>query len=706
MKRVAGASALAFLAALAVAPEARSDEGMWPFNMVPKERIAKERGVKLDDAWLERLRLSSVRFNNSGSGSFVSRGGLVLTNQHVASDCVAKLARSGRDLLESGYLAGKDGPELSCPDLELNVLVAMEDVTEKVRAARKPDMSDADANLAIKGAMSELEKSCAARQRPSGRRHVSGFAGAWSEPDGARCEVVTLYAGARYDLYTYRKHTDVRLVFAPEQAIAFFGGDADNFNYPRFAFDMALLRVYEKGQPLAPRAYLPWATAAAKEGDVVFVSGHPGSTGRMQTASQLAALRDTVYPYYLESVRTECDLLRQYAAEGREPAREARDTLNTLENHLKAVRGFERGLRSPALFKKKTDDEAALRKAIDADPKWKQSHAGIFEEVALTQKKVAELHKRYSALEVGSRSELLAIARDLVRLPAELETPDDRRLREYADANLESLRMHLFSPAPLYGGVELALVRAWIERTARDLGPADPAVKAILGGRTPERAAREIVAGSKLFDVYARQALFAGGKRAIAESSDPAVVLMRAIDGDARAVRKRYDDEVEAPLRKAGTKIAQAAFGVRGSESAPDATFTLRLSTGVIKGYSDAAGKPVPWATDFAGLYRHATGAPPLKLPARWASAKPTAKMPFDFVSTNDIIGGNSGSPVVSAAGELVGLIFDGNLESLPNRFVYGELRERAVSLHASAMIEALLKVYGADYLVKELTAR
>ena len=663
---------------------ASADEGMWPFNMVPKEKIQKDHGVALGDPWLDHVRLASVRFNNGGSGSFVSGNGLVLTNHHVASDCIAKLARQGKDYLETGYLAGKDGPEAKCPDLELNVLQAIEDVTEKVRSVRKEGMNDADANTAIKGQMASIEKAC-------------------TDKTGLRCDVVTLYAGGRYDLYTYKKYTDVRLVFAPEQTIAFFGGDPDNFNYPRFDLDMALFRVYENDAAAKPKEFLRWNAAGPKDGDTVFVSGNPGATGRMQTMAQLSRLRDVVYPFAIEERKHERDLLNAFGKESNEAKREIREPIFGLENGIKALTGFETGLKDAALMKKKADDEAALRKAIDADPKLKAAYGGVFGDIEKAQAVLASIYKRNAALEAGPRSDLFTAARLLYRMPTELAQPNEKRLREYRASNLESLKLMLFSPAPIYGGVEVVRLRAWLERMVRDLGANDPTVKAVLAGRTPERAARELVAGSKLTDVYARRALDAGGKTAVDASTDPMMVLVRTIDAEARAVRKRQEDEVEGPMRAAGEKIAQATFAVRGSSVPPDATFTLRLSVGVVKGYGG-----VPWSTDFDGMYKHATGKDPFALPQRWLDKKGAlaGKTPLNFVSTNDIIGGNSGSPVVNAAGEIVGLIFDGNLPSLPNRFVYGETTQRAVSVDTAGMSEALRKVYGADAIVAELAAR
>jgi S1-C subfamily serine protease len=672
------------MASLFSAAGVRADEGMWPFNLVPRD---KAHGGPLTDAWLDKVRLASVRVGRA-SGSFVGPNGLVLTNHHVGSDCIQKLSAAGKDYMANGYLAGKDGPEVKCPDLELNVALSIEDVTDKVRAARKPGMSDADANTAMKGEMSRIEKECGAKT-------------------GNKCDVVTLYAGGRYDLYTYKKYTDVRLVFAPEFAIAFFGGDADNFVYPRFDLDMAVFRVYEDGRPIKPKEHLRWNASLPKEGEAAFVSGHPYATSRMNTVAQNEVARDVTYPYVIDEYQRARTALLEFAKEGKEAEREIGHDRFALENGLKAYGGMLKGLKDPALMKKKADDEAALKKAIMADPKLKAEYGDAFDKVAKAQKDYARIYRRYAALESRtSLSRVLDNARDLVRLADERELPNEKRLREYADANLESLKLAVLSPAPRYGGVELALAKEWLERLVRDLGPNDPALQKALAGRTPERAAREALALTQMTDANARKTLYDGGKRAVDASQDPAIVLMRALDGEARQARKEYEDLVEAPMRLLGEKIAQATFAVRGASTPPDATGTLRLSIGVVKGYTED-GKAIPANTDFAGLYAHATGKDPLKLPQRWIDAKPRLNMTtaFDFVSTDDIIGGNSGSPVVNAAGEIVGLIFDGNLSSLPNRFVYGETTQRAVSVSTAAMAEALRKVYGADALAQELEA-
>ncbi len=680
---------------MCLAASARADEGLWPFDMVPKDAIAKAHGVTLDDKWLEHLRLATVRISVGGTGSFVSPTGLILTNHHVASDCISKIASSSHNYMDEGFYAARDGGEAKCPDLAVDVLGAMEDVTGRVLAVKTPGMSDADANDAVKAKMGELEKACTDKNSSAMKR------------DGvsARCEVVTLYAGGKYHLYTYTRYTDIRLVFAPEAAIAFFGGDPDNFTYPRFDLDMALFRAYADGKALSPQSFLKWSAQGPKDGDVAFVSGNPGSTRRLATLSQLEQLGSTTYPRALENLKRERDLLKELSAQGHEYEREAREGIFDVENSIKALTGYLGGLRDPALTKIKKDDEAALQKAIDADPKLKAQYGTTLADVAKVQAQIPKLYPAYSALERLGDSSLLGVARHLVRMSNETALPSDKRLREYRDANLEEIRLETFSSAPVYGAVEVVAIRAWLERAARDLRDQPDLVAKILGGKTPAARAREIVTSSRLFDVYARKQLEAGGKAAIGSSDDAAIVLIRTIDDAARAARKKYEDAIEAPMRQLGEKVAQATFAVKGTSTYPDATFTLRLSVGVAKGYTEN-GKAIPYATDFAGMYAHATGKDPFKLPQRWLEKKaqltPTTKL--DFVSTDDIIGGNSGSPVVNAAGELVGLIFDGNLSSLPNNFVYREITERAVSVDTDAMLEALKKVYDAGALANELT--
>ena len=620
---------------------------MWPPDMVPRQRIEQAHGIALPDAWLDHVRGASVRFNVGGSGSFVSPHGLVLTNHHVAGDCIAKIATPAHDYLATGYVAGVDGPGSRCPDLEIDGLVSTQDVTGRVRAARKPGMSDADGNRAMKGEMGAIEKEC-------------------HDETQLRCDVVTLYAGAMYHLYRYRRYTDVRLVFAPEADVAFFGGDPDNFTFPRFDFDLAIFRVYAgtgaQAQPVAPADWLRWDAAGPKDGAVVFTSGHPARTSRDATVAELEVLRDVVYPRTVERLGRIREGLRRWAATGVEGARQAREALFGVENSLKALGGYERGLKDAALLRKKATAEAAVRAGVDRDAALKAKLGTTWDDVARVEKVYAASYPRYAALEAGLGGQLLRVARALVRLPVERALPNDKRLPEFRETAIEELAMHALSPAAMYPGVEEAYVATWL----RELSAVHAdGIKEVLDGRSPEQAAREMCVGSRLFDASARRALWDGGAAAIAASTDPVVVAMRALEPEARAERKRYDDEVEAPMRVLGGRLAEAAFAVNGTSRAPDATFTLRISAGVVKGYAEG-GRAVPWSGSRLRLGMRSTTRPgPTRTscPDRWlrAQSKLRPTTPLNFRVDQRHHRRQWRQPrVVGSDGQLVGLIFDG----------------------------------------------
>ncbi len=665
-----------------VAVPAFADEGMWTFNNFPKKLVKERYKFDVSDAWLEHVRLSSVRFNSGGSGSFVSPRGLVMTNHHVGADCIDKVAKSDKDLIKEGFYAKDSATEIKCPDLELNVVVAIDDVTTEVKSVEKPGMDAAAVNKAQKEKMSALQKSC-------------------SEKTGNRCDVVTLYQGGVYNLYQSKRYTDVRLVFAPEFGVAFFGGDPDNFEFPRFDLDVAFFRVYEGDKAFAPAHYLKWSAAGAKDGELVFVPGNPGRTERLDTLAQLELLRDTAYPAVLKELKRMLATYNAYAALGPEQARQAGTHIFGVENSLKAIGGYLGGLKDAALRGKKASDEEALKKKIGPGP---------WDAIAKAEKAFATYYTRWLYLE-GRRgnpfaSDLFGIARTLVRAGDEKLKPDQQRLKEYWDSNKIQLELALFSSAPVYDGLEVAEIGSALERLKSEFGDADPLVKKLLAGKSPAERAKEMVAGTKLKDVAVRKQLYAD-KKALDANKDPLLELARAVDPEARALRKRYEDEVEGVEKKNQTLLVKAIFESEGTNRYPDATFTLRLSYGKVSGYT-VEGKKIPAWTTLAGLYQKSVdkkNAAPWQLPKRWADRKAKLKLatPMNFVSTNDIIGGNSGSPVVNAGGELVGLIFDGNIQSLPGNFVYDERLNRAVSVHSSALVEALRGVYDAGPLADEL---
>jgi hypothetical protein len=661
---------------------------MWTFDAFPSEAVKKAHGFAPTQAWLDSVRLASVRLARGCSASFVSPNGMVMTNHHCIRRCVEDLSSPQKDLLATGFYAPELKDELRCPNVEANQLVEMTDITARMNTATK-GQTGAAFNTALKAEMSKAESECA------------------TGPD-VRCDVVTLFNGGKYHLYKYRRFQDVRLAFAPEFPMASFGGDPDNFNFPRYGYDVAFLRVWENGQPAKSPHYLPWAKQGAKEGDLAFVSGHPGGTERKSTVAELEFQRDVALPYTLLYQAELRGMLREFAQGSPERLRISRARLRSVENSLKALRGRHQALADPALLAQKRKDEAELRARIMARPKLKASTGVAWEEIsralALHRPMLAE--HRLKEVGDGLQSELFTLARHLVRAAEELPKPNAERLREYTDAQLPSLRQQLLREAPIPAELEVATLTFGFNRLRETLGADDPFVQAVLGREAPADLARALVTGSKLHDVKVRQALLEGGKAAVEASQDPMVVLARKVDAEARAVRKRYEDTVEAVLKRNGELLAQAHLAVYGTSGYPDATFTLRLSYGVVKGWEEN-GRAVPPLTTFAGAWARHTGKEPFKLPDSWLAAqgKVPPETPLDMATTHDIIGGNSGSPMVNRDGHVVGLVFDGNLHSLGGRYAYVPQSNRAVSVHGAGILAALEHVYGARRLVEELRA-
>ena len=669
-------------------PLALADEGMWLYNAFPKDRVEKQYGFLPTQEWLDHLRLSSVRFNNGGSGSFVSADGLAFTNHHVGADCIGKLATSGHDYMKTGFYAKTQAEEAKCPDLELNVLVGIDDVSAKVKSAATTAMSAADAGQAQRSAMSAVEKDCATST-------------------GLRCDVVTLYSGEVYNLYKYKKYTDVRLVFAPEFEAAFFGGDPDNFTFPRYDLDITFFRIYENDKPVHLDNYLQWSKAGVKDGDLIFVSGHPGNTDRLKTVAQLQFLKNVEFPWRLANYKQRIAMLQKFSAESAENARIAQEDIFGLQNSQKAINGEYGGLQDTAVLARIDTAEREREKAyMDQHP----GGPNPWNEISNAVKVNREIYDPLTNVERmrGFSSDLMFFARTLVRAGEEKPKPNGERLREYRDSGLPSLEQELFSSAPVYKNLETATLALSLAQMQEGLGPDDAAVKASLNGRSPEEAAKALIAGTKLEDVAVRKQLYEGGKAAVDASTDPLIVLMRSVDAEARAVRKRFDDEVDAVARRDGASIARVRFAQTGFTQPPDATFTLRLSYGTVKGYEED-GKKIPYFTTFAGGFQHAEehgSKPPYDLAGSWLKMKSKLNLqtPLNYVSTADIIGGNSGSPTVNKAGEVVGIIFDGNIQSLVLSFYYDDRQSRAVHVDSRGIIEALRNIYGADGLVNELT--
>jgi Peptidase S46 len=662
-------------------------EGMWTFDNPPTRVLQEKFGFAPSGEWLDRVRLASVRFNDGGSGAFVSAEGLMITNHHVGLACIQNVSTAERDYVKDGFYARTRDQEVACPGYEVNVLQKIEDVTNRVLGAVKPAMSDKEAGDARKAATATIENDCNART-------------------GLRCDVVKLYQGGEYHLYHYKKYTDVRVVFAPEQGIAFFGGDPDNFTFPRHDLDISLFHAYENGEPVRPASYLKWSAAGVSDGDLVFVSGNPGSTSRQDTMAELESEREVTLPASLSWIDARLSVLRAYSAKGPENERRAKANTFSLENAKKAFTGRLAALRDPKAIGQKAAEEKALRTRAAADPALAKSVGDAWAQVAAVRKKADAREKEMRFVGFGG-AKLLGFAGQIVRLVAEVQKPNEVRLEGYTDSSLPSLKNRLFSKAPVFDDLEETTLAHQLQLAEEALGRAHPFVLAVLGGRPASEVAKALVSGTKLKDPAVRQALVDGGAAAVAASTDPLIVVARKIDPLGRAIRKFYDDEVQAPITRSSEKIAQARWKLYGKTVSPDATFTLRLAYGTVKGYP-AEGTEVPSLTTFYGLFDRSFshgGKAPWDLPARWLDKRTNLDLatPLNFVSTNDIIGGNSGSPVVNRAGELVGVVFDGNLQSLGWDYIFTEEVGRAVSVDSRGILEALRKVFDADPLVKEI---
>jgi hypothetical protein len=683
---------VALLVALASVPAPRADEGMWTFDNPPRAQWKERYGFEPTDAWLDHLRLSSVRIVDGPSGgtaAFVSPDGLLLTNQHVAAGQLQKSSTAGHDLVRDGFFARTRAEELKCPDLEALVLVSYENVTERVQSAATPGASDADAAAARRAAIAAIETASA-------------------NSADLRSTVVTLYSGGEYWLHRYKRYTDIRLVFAPEEQIAYFGGDYDNFTFPRHDFDVTFLRVYENGRPAAIEHYLQWSKTGPADGEFVVLSGVPGATDRLLTLTQVRFQRDVGNPLQRQVWESRRDTLETYAKTGAEPARRAGATIRSLENALKRLVGQQQGLENPRVFARKEEQERALRTAVSGNPAWHGQYNGAWDRIDAAYRELPEQAPRlaFSTLAVSRLGNLASL---LARYAEEIDKPDASRLDEIRDSRREGLRFTLLSTAPVYLDLEEAVLAGWLEEARRTLGAGDPFVKAALGTRSPSEAARAAVGGTKLHDVELRRALLDGGADAIRASDDPLLAMARRVEPVVREVRVWQEQRLRSVETSAGQQIAAARFAVYGKSVYPDANSTLRLGFGRIVGYKEDT-TLVPWKTTFHGLYDRAegfSGKPPFDLPERWIAGREKLNLAtgLNFVYTADTIGGNSGSPVVNRNGELVGLNFDSNQQRLPGRYLYVDEADgsRAVAVHSAAIVEALLKLYDARPVVEEL---
>jgi hypothetical protein len=658
---------------------------MWTFNDFPTELVAQKYHFTATPEWLAHARASSVRLARGCSGSIVSPNGLVLTNHHCAHGCIEALSSGKKDLIKDGFVAKTASEERKCPNVEVNQLLEISDVTQRINAATEK-LSGAEFFEAIKGEMSQIEKECATSE-------------------SIRCDVVTLFGGGRYDLYRYRRFQDIRLVFAPEFATAFFGGDPDNFMFPRYDFDVSFLRIYENGEPAHTNDYFRWSVAGAAEGELAFISGNPGKTDRLSTIAELKYQRDIALPEELLKQARWRGLLGEFQMLGREQERISTARLFFVENSFKGNEGRREALIDEAFFAQKVAEEQKLRGKIDADPQKKALYGTAWDEVAAATERLKRMRKPLAYLERGQAfsSRLFEIARRLVRAADELPKPNRQRLREYAESSLPVMQQALFSPAPIYRQMEVTSLAHSLSEMREQLTPDHPAVKAILGKKSPRELAEALVKGTKLDDLEQRRLLYRGGKSAVAASRDPMIRFALQVDPAAREVRKRYEEQVESVIRKNGEQIARARFAIYGSKTYPDATFSPRLSFGRVRGWAEE-GSPVQPISTFAGAFERDTGQPPFALPRSWLAARSRLDLsiPLNFCTDHEVVGGNSGSPMINRNLEIVGLIFDGNIHSLGSTFGFPP-NARAVAVHSRGIIEGLEKIYGATRIVQEL---
>lgn len=667
---------------------ATADEGMWTYFNLPTKLLKEKYGFEATQEWLDHLRLASVRFNDGGSGSFISPS-LVITNHHVASGQLQKVSTAKKDYLKDGFLAKNPSEEIKCPDLELNVLVSMEDVTARIHGAAKPDMKPEQAAAAQQAEIAAIQKES-------------------TEKTGLRSDVVDFYQGSELWLYRYKKYTDVRIVFAPEKQAAFFGGDPDNFTFPRFDVDVTVMRVYENNKPVASQHYLKWNSNSAKDNDLVFVSGHPGSTERNITMAELEYQRDVLYPNILKYLKRQLEVLNSYATLGQEQKRQAEEEIFGLENSQKAYIGQYQGLLDKNIIAKKQQAENELRAKVDAKPEWKQAYGSAWNEIAQAQAEVGKIGKQ-SFFRNIRRSKLLGLTSLLTRYVREIKKPNEQRATGFRDAELESTRLQLFSPAPIYPQLDERVIASNLELAVEELGADDPFVKTVLEGKTPADFAKQLVAGTKMGDPAFRKSLAEGGEEAINKSDDTMIALVKKLQPLQREIAVKLAP-LQGQIAAADEKIGEARFAVYGRSQYPDANFTLRLSYGTVKGYP-MNGTIAPSHTTFYGLYDrvHSFGnKEPFNTPQRFLDrvSKLNLATPLNFVTTNDIIGGNSGSPVVNRNGEFVGIVFDGNIESLVGNFIFDETANRTVAVHAAGIMEAMRKLYDANALADEIEGK
>ncbi len=668
-----------------------ADEGMWTFDNPPLKQWKERYNFEPSQEWLDRLRLASVRLEG-GSGSFVSADGLIITNHHVASGQIAKLSTKERDLIKDGFYAKTQAEELKTPDMEANILMSFENVTERVQSAVKSGASDKDANTQRRAAISAIEKESI-------------------EKTGLKSDVISLYNGGEYWLYRFKKYTDIRLVFAPEEQIAFFGGDYDNFTYPRYNLDITFLRAYENGVPAKTPNFLKWSETGPMDGEFVIASGNPGSTARLLTVAQLKYQRDTGNPLQKKIWETQLFALQNYAKRGAEQDRQSNGAIRSLNNSLKRLTGQQEGLTNPRMFARKEKEEQDLKQGLAKNPALEKEYLPAWAQIEKIYADLPMMAKRRS-FSTLSPSRMASIASLLVRYSEEIKKPSGERYPEFSDARLEGFKANLLSPAPIYAEMEEVLLTAWLEEARKTLGANDPFIKAAIGDAEPAEVVKRAINETKLKDVAERKLLLDGGADAIAKSNDPMILLAKRVEPIIRELRAWNEEKIVSVETSAGAKIANARFAVYGRTISPDANFNLRMAFGKVHGYEEDT-TLVPYKTTFYGLYDRAESfgeKSPFDLPARWRDGRNKLNLatPFNFPYSADTIGGMSGSPIVNRKAEFVGINFDSNIQKLSNRYWYIEENEgsRAIGVHSAGILEALRKLYDAGDLTKELTGK
>lgn len=668
-----------------------ADEGMWTFDNLPLKLWKERYNFEPSQEWIDHIRLASVRLEG-GSGSFVSPDGLIITNQHVAAGQLGKLSTKEKDLVRDGFYARTQAEELKTPDLEANVLISFENVTDRVQKAAKSGASDKDANAQRRAEITAIEKDS-------------------TEKTGLKSEVVSFYSGGEYWLYRFKKYTDVRLVFAPEEAIAAFGGDYDNFTFPRHDLDVTFLRAYENGVPAKTPQFLKWSETGAKDDEFVIASGNPGSTARLLTLAQLKYQRDVGNPLQKKIWTLRRDILENYGKRGDEQRRQAAGGIRSFNNSLKRLQGQQEGLTNPRMFAKKETEEKALKDELAKKADLQKLYLPAWTQIETAYSEMPKMANRLAFSNLAA-SRLATIAQQLVRYSEETKKPNASRYPEYSDARLESFKAGLLSTAPIYAELEESALTAWLEEAKKSLGANDPFIKAAIGDAEVSEVVKRAVNETKLKDVAQRKLLFEGGADAIAKSDDPMITLAKRVEPIVRELRAWNEEKILSVEANAGEKIAKARFAAYGRTIAPDANFNLRVAYGKVKGYEEDT-TLVPFKTTYYGLYDRAISfgeTPPYNLPTRWREGRDKLDLatPINFVYTADTIGGMSGSPIINREGEFVGINFDSNLQKLSNRYWYIEEQEgsRAVGVHSAGILEALRKLYDAGNLAKELTGK